>query len=114
MNDVKYAERRAADHTACPRCHSSYKVYLLVPPVDEGGNCRRLVRYYECEECSEVFKKYDTGFAVRHFLLMVLTMAFRAVFAIVALPFQMINVALSTKYSFRAQHNSVHSNQYRD
>ena len=114
MNDVKFAEKRAADLMACPHCHSSYKVYLLVPPADEGGNRRRLVRYYECEDCSKVFKRYDLGFAVRHFLFLGLRLPFLAVGFVLALPFQMISFALSTKYSFRAHHDSVHVSQHGD
>lgn len=49
----------AVDGTICKGCRETIEISLLVPPKSFGGNRRRFRRYYQCENCTRTFCKYD-------------------------------------------------------
>lgn len=61
---LSYEKIPAADGAICRSCRESFEISLLVPPESQGGNRRRLKRFYQCENCAKVFSKYDWGYAL--------------------------------------------------
>ncbi len=59
-----YEKIPAVDGTVCRGCREAIEISLLVPPKTRGGNRRRFKRYYQCENCTRIFCRYDFVYAL--------------------------------------------------